>query len=89
VILFRVDGGVVERIRTLSPIARSIGRPAAPLADRREAAESVALLDTFATQRGALHGRGMSAIAAHSDRLPMRLCNASSHPPSRNPSACA
>jgi hypothetical protein len=52
VILFRVDGGAVERIRTLSPDCEidAGDLPVHWLADVKPA-ESVALLDTFATQR--------------------------------------
>ena len=70
VILFRVDSGAVERIRTLSPDCEidAGGLPVHWLADVK-AAESVALLDSFATERAVsrLMDGAMSAIAAHSD----------------------
>ena len=72
VILFRVDGGAVERIRTLSPDCEidAGDLPVHWLSDAK-AAESVALLDTFATgrERGVsrLLDGAMSAIAAHAD----------------------
>jgi HEAT repeats len=72
VILFRVDGGAVERIRTLSPDCEidAGGLPVHWLADVKPA-ESVALLDAFATERERAVSRLMdgaiSAIAAHSD----------------------
>ena len=72
VILFRVDGGAVERIRTLSPDCEidGGGLPLHWLADVKPAG-SVALLDTFATGReravSTLMDGAMSAIASHSD----------------------
>ena len=68
VILFRVDGGAVERIRTLSPDCEidAGDLPVHWLADVKPA-ESVALLDTFATQRERFMDGAMSAIAAHAD----------------------
>ena len=68
VILFRVDGGVVERIRTLSPDCEidAGDLPVHWLSDVKPA-ESVALLDTFATQRERLMDGAMSAITAHAD----------------------
>ena len=68
VILFRVDGGAVERIRTLSPDCEidAGDLPVHWLSDVRPA-ESVALLDTFATQRERFMDGAMSAIAAHAD----------------------
>jgi hypothetical protein len=67
-ILFRVDGGAVERIRTLSPDCEidAGDLPVHWLADVKPA-ESVALLDTFATQRERFMDGAMSAIAAHAD----------------------
>jgi hypothetical protein len=68
VILFRVDAGAVERIRTLSPDCEidAGDLPVHWLADVKPA-ESVALLDTFATQRERFMDGAMSAIAAHDD----------------------
>jgi hypothetical protein len=68
VILFRVDGGAVERIRTLSPDCEidAGGLPVHWLSDVKPA-ESVALLDTFATGRERFMDGAMSAIAAHAD----------------------
>jgi hypothetical protein len=68
VILFRVDGGAVERIRTLSPDCEidAGDLPVHWLADVKPA-ESVALLDTFATQRERFMDGAMGAIAAHAD----------------------
>src|ERR1035437_6990348 len=68
VILFRVEAGAVERIRTLSPDCEidAGDLPVHWLADVKPA-ESVALLDTFATQRERFMDGAMSAIAAHAD----------------------
>lgn len=68
VILFRVDGGKVERIRSLSPDCEidAGDLPVHWLTDVKPA-ESVALLDTFATQRERYMDGAMSAIASHSD----------------------
>lgn len=68
VILFRVDGGAVERIRTLSPDCQidAGNLPVHWLSDVKPA-ESVELLDTFATQRERFMDGAMSAIASHSD----------------------
>jgi hypothetical protein len=68
VILFRVDSGAVERIRTLSPDCEidAGGLPVHWLADVKPA-ESVALLDAFATQRERVMDGAMSAIASHAD----------------------
>jgi hypothetical protein len=72
VILFRVDGGAVERIRTLSPDCEidAGDLPVHWLADVKPA-ESVALLDTFATGRERAVSRlmdgALAAIAAHAD----------------------
>ena len=68
VILFRVDGGAVERIRSLSPDCEidAGGLPVHWLSDVKPA-ESVALLDGFATQRERFMDGAMSAIAAHAD----------------------
>jgi hypothetical protein len=68
VIFFRVDGGAVERIRTLSPDCEidAGDLPVHWLADVKPA-ESVALLDTFATGRERFMDSAMRAIAAHAD----------------------
>jgi HEAT repeats len=68
VILFRVDGGAVERIRTLSPECEidAGDLPVHWLADVKPA-ESVALLDTFATQRERFTDGALAAIASHAD----------------------
>jgi HEAT repeat protein len=68
VILFRVDGGAVERIRTLSPDCEidAGNLPVHWLADVKPA-ESVALLDTFASGRERAMDGAMSAIAVHAD----------------------
>lgn len=68
VILFRVEGGKVERIRSLSPDCEidAGDLPVHWLADVKPA-ESVALLNTFATQRERYMDSAMNAIAVHSD----------------------
>ena len=68
VILFRVDNGAVERIRSLSPDCEidAGNLPVHWLSDVKPA-ESVALLDTYATQRERYMDGAMSAIASHSD----------------------
>jgi hypothetical protein len=68
VVLFRVDGGNVERIRTLSPDCEidAGDLPVHWLSDVKPA-ESVALLNTFATQRERYMDSAMNAIAMHSD----------------------
>jgi hypothetical protein len=68
VILFRVDEGAVERIRTLSPDCEIDAGDLTVhwLADVKPA-ESVALLDTFASQRERFMDGAMSAIGAHAD----------------------
>ena len=68
VILFRVEGGAVERIRTLSPNCEidAGDLPVHWLADVKPA-ESVALLETFATRRERFMDGAISAIASHSD----------------------
>jgi HEAT repeat protein len=68
VILFRVDAGAVERIRTLSPDCEidAGDLPVHWLAEVKPA-ESVALLDTFVTGRARAMDGAMSAIASHSD----------------------
>lgn len=68
VVLFRVESGEVQRIRSLSPDCEidAGNLPVHWLADVKPA-ESVALLDTFATQRERYMDGAMNAIAAHSD----------------------
>jgi hypothetical protein len=68
VILFRVDTGAVQRIRSLSPDCEidAGDLPVHWLSDVKPA-ESVALLDTFATQRDRSMDGAMTAIAMHSD----------------------
>jgi hypothetical protein len=67
VILFRVEGGAVERIRTLSPDCEidAGGLPVHWLSDVTPG-ESVALLDTYASQRERFMDGALAAIAAHS-----------------------
>jgi HEAT repeat protein len=69
VIFFRVDGGAVERIRTLSPDCQidAGDLPVHWLSDVKPS-ESVTLLDTFATQRERFMDGAMSAIASHADQ---------------------
>src|SRR5664279_2171374 len=68
VIFFRVDSGLVERIRTLSPDCEidAGDLPVHWLADVKPA-ESVALLDAFAAQRERFMDGAMTAIASHAD----------------------
>jgi hypothetical protein len=68
VVLFRVDQGAVERIRTLSPDCEidAGGLPLHWFNDVKPA-ESVAMLNTFATQRERYQDGAMNAIAMHSD----------------------
>ena len=68
VILFRVDTGVVQRIRTLSPHCEIDvgGLPLHWLTDVQPA-QSIALLETFVTDRDRIGDNPVSAIAAHSD----------------------
>jgi hypothetical protein len=68
VVLFRVEGGAVQRIRTLSPDCEidAGDLPVHWLTDVKPA-ESVAMLDTFATQRERYQDSAMNAIAMHSD----------------------
>ncbi len=68
VVLFRIDGGNIERIRTLSPDCEidAGDLPVHWLTDVKPA-ESVALLNTFATQRERYMDSAMNAIAMHSD----------------------
>ena len=68
VILFRVDNGAVERIRTLSPDCEiDAGNLPLHWLEDVKPAESVALLDTFATQRERFMDGAMTAIASHGD----------------------
>jgi len=68
VILFRVDAGAVDKIRSLSPDCEiDAGElPVHWLSDVKPA-ESVALLDGFASQRQRFMDGAMSAIASHAD----------------------
>jgi hypothetical protein len=68
VILYRVDNGAVERIRTLSPDCEidAGDLPVHWLSDVKPA-ESVALLNGFATQRERFMDGALSAIASHAD----------------------
>jgi hypothetical protein len=68
VILFRVDHGTVERVRSLSPDCEidAGNLPLHWLTDVKPA-ESVALLNTFAVQRERYQDGAMNAIAMHSD----------------------
>jgi hypothetical protein len=68
VILFRVDTGAVQRIRTLSPDCEidAGDLPVHWLSDVKPS-ESVALLDAFATQRDRAMDGAMNAIAMHAD----------------------
>jgi hypothetical protein len=68
VILFRVDQGAVERIRTLSPDCEiDAGNLPLHWLNDVKPAESVALLNGFATQRERYQDGAMNAIAMHSD----------------------
>ena len=68
VILFRVDQGAVERIRTLSPDCEiDAGNLPVHWLNDVKPAESVALLDGFAKQRERYQDGAMNAIAMHSD----------------------
>ena len=68
VILFRVDGGAVERIRTLSPDCEiDAGDLPVHWLSEVKPAESVALLDALATRPAHVTDGAMNAIAAHSD----------------------
>jgi len=68
VILFRVENGAVDKIRSLSPDCQidAGDLPVHWLTDVKPA-ESVALLDTYAVQRERYMDGAMSAIASHSD----------------------
>ena len=68
VILFRVDQGAVERIRSLSPDCEiDAGNLPVHWINDVKPAESVALLNGFATQRERYQDGAMNAIAMHSD----------------------
>jgi hypothetical protein len=68
VILFRVDGGKVERIRSLSPDCEiDAGDVPVHWLNDVKPAESVALLNGFATQRERYMDGAMNALAMHSD----------------------
>ncbi len=68
VILFRVDGGKVERIRSLSPDCEiDAGDLPVHWLTEVKPAESVALLNGFAAQRERYMDSAMNAIAMHSD----------------------
>jgi hypothetical protein len=68
VILFRVDQGKVERIRSLSPDCEiDAGNLPVHWLNDVKPAESVALLNGFATQRERYQDGAMNAIAMHSD----------------------
>ena len=68
VILFRVDNGAVERIRTLSPDCEiDAGNLPVHWLNDVKPAESVALLDALCDAAGALQDSAMSAIASHAD----------------------
>ena len=68
IILIRVEGGAVDRIRSISPDCEidAGDLPVHWLAEVKPA-ESVALLDTYAAQRERYMDSALSAIAAHSD----------------------
>jgi len=68
VILIRVEAGAVDKIRSLSPDCEidAGDLPLHWLTDVKPA-ESVALLDTYASQRERYMDGALSAIAAHSD----------------------
>jgi hypothetical protein len=68
VILFRVDQGKVERIRSLSPDCEiDAGNLPVHWLNDVKPAESVAMLNTFAAQRERYQDSAMNAIAMHSD----------------------
>lgn len=68
VILFRVDQGAVERIRTLSPDCEiDAGNLPLHWLNDVKPAESVAMLNGFAGQRERYQDGAMNAIAMHSD----------------------
>jgi len=68
IILIRVEGGSVDRIRSLSPDCEiDAGDLPVHWLSGVKPAESVALLDTYAAQRERYMDSALSAIAAHSD----------------------
>ena len=68
VILFRVDGGEVQRLRALSPNCQiDAGGVTVHWLNDVKPAESVALLNQFAAQRDRYSDSAMRAIAVHSD----------------------
>src|SRR5262249_27426047 len=68
VILFRVDNGAVERIRTLSPDCEiDAGNLPVHWLNDVKPAESVAMLNGFAAQRERYQDGALSAMAMHSD----------------------
>jgi hypothetical protein len=68
VILFRVDAGAIERIRSLSPDCEiDAGNLPLHWLNDVKPAESVALLNSYATQRERYQDGAMNAIAMHSD----------------------
>jgi hypothetical protein len=68
VILFRVDGGEVQRIRTLSPDCEiDAGNLPVHWLNEVKPAESVTLLTAMAAQRDRYSDSAMTAIANHSD----------------------
>jgi HEAT repeats len=68
IVLFRVDGGEIQRIRTLSPDCQidAGGLPMHWLNDVK-APESIALLQDLAAKRDRYSDSAMNAIAMHSD----------------------
>jgi len=68
VLLFRVEGGMLQRLRTLSPDCEiDAGDLPVHWLNDVKPAESVAMLDTYATQRDRFQDNAMSAISMHSD----------------------
>jgi HEAT repeats len=68
VILFRVEGGEIQRIRTLSPDCEiDAGNLPVHWINDVKAAESVALLNSLAEKRDRYSDSAMHAIAMHSD----------------------
>ncbi len=68
VVLFRVDQGAIQRIRTLSPDCEiDAGDLPVHWINDVKPAESVALLNSYAVQRDRFQDSAMNAIAMHSD----------------------
>jgi HEAT repeat protein len=68
IILFRVDGGVVNRLRTISPFCEiDAGNLPVHWLNDVPPAQSIALLTTFISDRERVGDSVVSAIAAHSD----------------------